>query len=84
MTEPNPPTPGARRATPRPSVHGTVRNIAAVAAMAAALVWSALFVDLLGKRSDAVATPAAPTGQATNSSVGQPAQVPAPVTTRTS
>jgi hypothetical protein len=71
-------------ATPRPSLQGTVLNIAAVAAVAAVLVWSALFIDLLRTRSEAAATPAAPAAEVASPSVGQPAQTPAPVTTRTS
>jgi hypothetical protein len=64
---------------------GTVLRVAAVATVAVALVWSALFVDLLRKRSDAAArSPSASTGQVAGPDLGQPAPAPEPLTTRTS
>lgn len=85
MTEPTAETPRARTVHAGPSLSGTVLNVAVVAAVAAALVWSALFVDLLRTRSDVAATaPTAPTGQVAGPTPGQTAQTPAPVTTRTS
>ena len=84
MTEPRQRIPKSRMATPRPSLQGTVLNIAAVAAVAAVLVWSALFIDLLRKRSEAATSPAAPAAPVASPGVGEPAQTPAPVTTRTS
>jgi hypothetical protein len=60
-------------------------SIAALAAVAAALVWSVLFIDLVRKHSDAAATTAAtPTHQTATAGSAQPAQAPASVTTRTS
>ena len=74
----------AAAGAPRPSLSATVLRLAAVAAIAAVLVWSVLFVGVLRKRSDAVATLAQPAGQVASPDSGQPAQAPAPVTTRTS
>ena len=78
--------PTARRAAPttRPSLSATVLRLAAVATIAAVLVWSVLFVDLLRKRSDAGAALTQPTGQLSGPDGGQSARAPAPVTTRTS
>jgi H+/gluconate symporter-like permease len=85
MTEPSAPAPKARQATARQSLRGTVLWVAALAAVAAVLVWSVLWMDLLRQRSDAAATTAAtPTTQVTTPDRGQPAQTPAPVTTRSS
>lgn len=85
MTEPTQRVLKPRTVTPRPTLHGTVLNVAAVVAVASALVWSALFLDLLSKRGDAATTPpAAPAGQVSSPGVGQSAQTPAPLTTRTS
>jgi hypothetical protein len=78
--------PTARRAAraPRASLSATVLRLATVALVAAVLVWSVLFVDLLRKRSDAGAALAQPSGQLSSPDGGQSAQAPAPVTTRTS
>lgn len=85
MAEPTGQMPRSRTATHSPPLAGTVLNVAAVATVAVALVWSALFVDLLSKRSDAAATsPSAPTGRVASPDLGEPAPAPAPVTTRTS
>jgi hypothetical protein len=82
----SPAAPAARRgpAVPRRSLSATVLQVAAVAAVAAVLVWSVLFVDLLRKRSDAGTALTQPNGQLSSPDGGQPAQAPAPVTTRTS
>jgi hypothetical protein len=85
MTERIPQTPRSRTAARGTSLHRTVLNVAAAAAVAAALIWSALFLDLLRQRADAAATPpTAPPAQVAGASAGQPTQTPAPVTTRTS
>jgi hypothetical protein len=67
--------------TPRPSLSGTVLRLAAIALVAAVLVWSVLLVDVLSKHSGAGAALAQPAGQ-----VSSPdgSQAPAPVTTRSS
>jgi hypothetical protein len=80
----NPAAPTARRGAPRPSVSATVLQVAAVAAVAAVLIWSVLFVDLLRQRSDAAAANSQPAGQIASPDSGRPAKAPAPVTTRTS
>ena len=80
----NPAVPTARRGAPRPSLSATVLRVAAVAAVAAVLIWSVLFVGLLRKRSDAAAALNQSAGQLASPDSGQPEQAPAPVTTRTS
>ena len=62
----------------------TVVQVAALAAVAAVLIWSVLFVDLLRERSRASTALSQPAGQVASPDSGQPAQAPAPVTTRTS
>jgi hypothetical protein len=62
------------------SLRATVLRLAAVAAVAAVLIWSLLYLDLL--RSSADAVPAQQSGRQTGLSDSRPA--PAPVTTRTS
>ena len=85
MTEPTAETRRARQAGPQQSLRDTVLSVAALAAVAAVLVWSVLFIDLVRKRGDAATAPAPPsTGQLTTPNAGQPEQTPAPVTTRTS
>lgn len=76
----------ARRggAVPRASLSATVFRLTAVALVAAVLVWSVLFVDLLRKRAEPAAALTQPTGQLTGPDSGQAAPAPAPVTTRTS
>jgi hypothetical protein len=61
-----------------------VLRLTAVALVAAVLVWSVLFVDVLRKRSESAAALTQPTGQLSGPDGGQSAQAPAPVTTRTS
>jgi hypothetical protein len=68
----------------RPSLSATMLKIAAVAAVAAVLIWSVLFADLLRKHSHATAALSQPAGQVASPAGGQPAPAPAPVTTRTS
>ncbi|HET8756177.1 MAG TPA: hypothetical protein VFM58_09210 [Solirubrobacteraceae bacterium] len=63
---------------------GTVLRLAAVALVAAVLIWSVLFVGVLRKRSDAGTGAGQPTGQISSPDGGQSAQAPAPVITRTS
>ena len=84
MTSPG--APSARRSVrvPRPSLSATVLRMTAVALVAALLVWSVLFVDLLRKRGEPTAAPAQPSGQVSGPERGQSGQAPAPVTTRTS
>jgi hypothetical protein len=79
-------SPAARRAAgvPRPSLSGTVLRLTAIALVAAVLVWSVLFVDVLRKHSGAGAALAQPAGQISSPDGGQSAQAPAPVTTRSS
>ena len=59
-------------------------RLAAVALVAAVLVWSVLFVDLLRKRGEPAAALTQPTDQPSSPDGGRSAQAPAPVTTRTS
>jgi hypothetical protein len=80
----NPAAPTARRGAPRPSVSATVLQVAAVAAIAAVLIWSVLFADLLRKHGNPGTALNQPAGQLASPDSGQPAQPPAPVTTRTS
>jgi hypothetical protein len=61
-----------------------VLRLAAIALVAAVLVWSVLFVDVLRKHSGAGAALAQPTGQVSSPDGSQPAPAPAPVTTRSS
>ena len=62
---------------PRASLARTVLRVAAIATVAAAVVWSVLFVDVVRKRVEVgAALPALEDGQSS--------QAPAPVTTRTS
>ena len=74
------PTPRRSARAPRPSLSATVLRLTAAALVAAVLVWTVLFADLLLKRGE----PGAAVSRATDSSSGQSAQAPAPVTTRTS
>ena len=85
MTESTAHPPRARRAATQQSLRATVLSIAALAAVAAVLVWSVLWMELVRQRGDAVAAAAAtPTSQVTTPDTGQPAEAPAPVTTRSS
>jgi hypothetical protein len=70
--------------SPRRSLLATVLRIAAVATIAAVLLWSVLFVDLLHRHSQARAALSQPAGQVPRPAGGDAAQAPAPVTTRTS
>lgn len=81
MSEPAAQTRKRPTASHRPSLRRTAVEIAALAAVAAAIVWSVLFVDLLRKHTDAAATPPV---ASTRQDPGLGAQAPAPVTTRTS
>ena len=69
---------------PRPSLSSTVARLAAVALLAAVLLWSVMFVNVLNRRTSTGTAVAPPTGQLPSSQSGQSAQAPAPVTTRTS
>lgn len=64
----------------RPPLRITVLRLTATAVVAAVLVWSVLYLDLL--RSHAGAAVAQPTNRQVSPSDSRPA--PAPVTTRTS
>ena len=75
-------SPAAR--APRPSLSSTVVRLAAVALLAAVLLWSVMFLDVLSKRTNAGGTAAQPSGQLPSTGGGQSAQAPAPVTTRSS
>lgn len=68
----------------RPSLTATVLRLTAVALVAAVIVWSVLFVDVVRKRSDAGARLPQPVSRVSTPGVGQSTQAPAPVTTRTS
>lgn len=84
MTESTTPPARARRAAPQQSLRATVLWVAALAAVAAVLVWSVLWMELVRQHTDAAAAAAAtPTSQIGTTDPGQPAQ-PAPVTTRSS
>ena len=84
MTSPG--APSARRSVrvPRPSLSATVLRMTAVALVAAVLIWSVLFVDLLRKRGEPAAVLTQPTDQPSSPDGGRPARTPAPVTTRAS
>ena len=74
-----------RVARPRTSLRRTVLNVAAIAAVAAVLLWAAFVAGALRKRSDAAAaTPPVGTGQVARPATSGPAATPAPVTTQTS
>ena len=75
-------SPAAR--APRPSLSSTVARLAAVALLAAVLLWSVMFVNVLNKHASAGTAVAPPASQLPSSNSGQPAQAPAPVTTRAS
>ena len=68
----------------RPSLSRTMFRIASVALVAAVLIWSVLFVDVLRKRSDTGGVSGQSTGQLSSPDAGRSAQAPAPVITRTS
>ena len=57
-------------------------RLTAVALVAAVLVWSVLFVDLLRKRGEPAAALTPPTDQSSGPDDGRSAEAPAPVTTR--
>ena len=80
----SPAVPTARRgaANPRPSLFATVLRLAAVATIAAVLIWSVLFVDLLHQRGDTASALSQPGGQLSAPDGGR--STPAPLTTRTS
>ena len=59
-------------------------RLATIALVAAGLVWSALFVDLLRKRGEPAAALTQPNDRPSSRDGGQSVQAPAPVTTRTS
>lgn len=82
----DPAVPAVRRppAARRPSLSGTLLRLAAVAAIAAMLVWSVLFVDLVHKRADIVAASRQPNARLSTPNAAGHTQSPAPVTTRTS
>ena len=69
---------------PRPSLSTTVLRLAAVALVAAVLIWSVLFVDLLRERGEPAAALTQPTDQPSSPDGGRSAWTPAPVTTRAS
>jgi hypothetical protein len=60
-----------------------VLSVTTLAAVAAVLVWSVLWLELVRQRSDTAAA-ATSTSQVGTLAQGQPAQLPAPVTTRSS
>ena len=86
MTMTSPAAPSAPRSAraPRPSLSATVLRMTAVALVAALLVWSVLFVDLLRKRGETATAASQPTGRLAGPDDGASAEAPAPVTTRTS
>jgi type VI protein secretion system component VasF len=85
MTEPSTQVPRARRAAPQQRLRTTVLWVAALAAVAAVLVWSVLWMDLVRQRGDtAAAADATSATQVTTPDPGQSAQTPAPVMTRSS
>jgi hypothetical protein len=84
MSSPDPRNARAHSAGRRPSLRTTVLQLAAIAAVAAVLVWSVLFIDLLRNHADTGAALIQPAGQHASPDTGQPAPAPAPVTTRSS
>ena len=84
MSSPAAQTGGRSARAPRPSLTSTVVRLAAVALLAAALVWSVMFLNVLSKRTDTGAALTQPPIQVPSSDGGRSAQAPAPVTTRTS
>ena len=79
-SSPTAPSPPRSARVPRPSLSATVLRLAAVALVAAVLVWSVLFVDLLRTRGERAAALTHSTGQLSS----QSDPTPAPVTTRSS
>ena len=84
MTSPGAQSPRRSVRAPRPSLSATVLRMTAVALVAALLVWSVLFVDLLRNRGETAAAQSQPTGGLSSPDDGASAEAPAPVTTRTS
>ena len=80
MRSPTAPAPRRSARAPRPSLSATVLRLTAAALVAAVLAWTVLFADLLLKRGE----PGAALSRTADSPSSQPAQAPAPVTTRTS
>ena len=83
MTSPAAASPGSARA-PRRSLSATVLRLTVAALIAAVLVWSVLFVDLLRKGGGAAAALTPPTDQSSGPVDDRPAEAPEPVTTRSS
>ncbi len=83
MTSPPAPAPSPRQSAGvrRPSLSAAVVRLTAVALVATVLIWSAMFVDLLGKRGERTGALTQRTGQNSGS---DGSQAPAPVTTRSS
>jgi len=69
---------------PRPSLSAAVLRLTAAALVAAVLVWSVLFVDLLRKRGEPGAVLTQRTDQSSGPDDGRAAEAPEPVTTRSS
>jgi hypothetical protein len=72
-----------RAARPRTSLGATVLRLAAIAAVAAVLVWAALVLGALRSKATAAVPSTAPAA-ASSPGGGQIAATPAPVTTQTS
>ena len=70
--------------TPRPSLSSTVLRLTAAALVAAVLVWSVLFVDLLRERGEPGAMLTQRTDRPSGQDDGRAAEAPTPVTTRSS
>ena len=83
MTSPAAASPGSARA-PRRSLSAAVLRLSVAALIAAVLVWSVLFVDLLRKGGEAAAALTPSTDQSSGPVDDRPAEAPEPVTTRSS
>ena len=84
MSSPAVPTPRRVVRAPRPSLARTVLRLAAIALVAAVLVWSVLFVDALRKHLGTGAAQPNPGAQVSGADGGESAEAPEPMTTRTS
>ena len=69
---------------PRPPLSAAVLRLTATALVAAVLIWSVLFVDLLRKRGEAGAVLTQRTDQSSGPDDGRAPAAPEPVTTRSS
>ena len=84
MSSPPAPNPRLSAGVRRPSLSAMVLRLTAVALVAAVLVWSVLYLDLVRKRGERSAALTQHSGQLSSSDSGQATEAPAPVTTHSS